>query len=60
MSESVCLFVPNYSEMTEPEELKFWGMIPLGMQKALGQNTSGFVKPLAGKMKISARWLYGM
>ena len=32
VSLSVCLFVcfcPNSSETTEPDELKFWGMIPL-------------------------------
>ena len=31
----VCLF-PNFSETANPSELKFWGMIPLGMQNVLG------------------------
>ena len=40
---SVCLFVwlfvclfPNSSETANPSELKFWGMIPLGIGKVLG------------------------
>ena len=39
VSEFVYLFVylfPNSSETANPNELKFWGMIPLGMQKVLG------------------------
>ena len=39
VSESVCLFVclfPNSSETANPSELKFWGMIPLGIRKVLG------------------------
>ena len=39
VSEWVCLFVclfPNSSETANPSELKFWGMIPLGMQNVLG------------------------
>ena len=38
-SLSVSLFVcwfPNSSETANPSELKFWGMIPLGMEKVLG------------------------
>ena len=35
VSDFVCLF-PNSSKTTKPDELKFWGMIPLGMQKVLG------------------------
>ena len=35
VSDFVCLF-PNSSKTTQPDELKFWGMIPLGMQKVLG------------------------
>ena len=31
----VCLF-PNSSETANPSELKFWGMILLGMEKVLG------------------------
>ena len=31
----VCLF-PNSSKTTNPSKLKFWGMIPLGMEKVLG------------------------
>ena len=31
----VCLF-PNSYETANPNELKFWGMIPLGMEKVLG------------------------
>ena len=51
VSDFVCLF-PNSSKTTKPDELKFWGMIPLGMQKVLGY--SGFVEPLAGKQKKGA------
>ena len=39
VSEFVCVFVclfPNSSETANPSELKFWGMIPLGMRKVLG------------------------
>ena len=32
---SVSVF-PNSSKTTKPNELKFWGMIPLRMQKVLG------------------------
>ena len=35
----VCQWVsvfPNSSETANPSELKFWGMIPLGMEKVLG------------------------
>ena len=35
VSESVCLF-PNSSETANSSELKFWGMIPLGMEEDLG------------------------
>ena len=35
VSEFVWLF-PNSSKTTKPDELKFWGMIPLGMQEVLG------------------------
>ena len=35
VSDFVCLF-PNSSKTTKPDELKLWGMIPLGMQKVLG------------------------
>ena len=35
LSECVCLF-PNSYETANPNELKFWGMIPFGMQKVLG------------------------
>ena len=35
VSESVCLF-HNSSETANPIELKFWGMIPLGIRKVLG------------------------
>ena len=35
VSEFVCSF-PNSSKTTKPDELKFWGMIPLGMQEVLG------------------------
>ena len=31
----VCL-LPNSSETANPSNLKFWGMIPLGMQNVLG------------------------
>ena len=31
VSDFVCLF-PNSSKTTKPDELKFWGMIHLGMQ----------------------------
>ena len=40
VSESVCLFVclfPNSSETANPSDLKFWWMIPLGMQNDFGQ-----------------------
>ena len=43
-----CLF-PNSSETVKPSDLKFLGMIPLGMQNVLGYKTSGFVEPLAWK-----------
>ena len=36
ISESVCLFVcviPNTSKTTNSNKPKFWGMVPLGMQK---------------------------
>ena len=36
ISESVCLFVcviPNSSKTANSNKLKFWGMVPLGMQK---------------------------
>ena len=39
VSESVCLTVwmfPNSYETANPSELKFWGMILLGMEKVLG------------------------
>ena len=39
VSEFVCFFVclfPNSSETANPNELKFWGMIPLGIGKVLG------------------------
>ena len=32
VSECVCLSI-NYYEMADPNELKFWGMIPLGDAK---------------------------
>ena len=48
VSECVCLSL-NYYEMADPNELKFWGMIPLGVQTVLGWKKSGFVEPLAGK-----------
>ena len=35
VSECVWMF-PNYSETANPSDLKFWGMIPLGMEKVLG------------------------
>ena len=38
ISESVCLFVcvsPNSSKMANSNKLKFWGMVPLGMQNVL-------------------------
>ena len=35
VSESVWMF-PNSYETANPSELKFWGMIPLGMEKVLG------------------------
>ena len=38
-SEFVYLFVylfPNSSKTMNPNELKFWGMIPLGVQMVLG------------------------
>ena len=35
VSLCVCLF-PNSYETANPNELKFWGMIPLGMEKVLG------------------------
>ena len=38
----VCLFVflfPNSSETVTPNELKVWGMIPLGVQMVLGSNS---------------------
>ena len=35
LSESVWMF-PNSSETANPSDLKFWGMIPLGMEKVLG------------------------
>ena len=55
VSESVCLFVclfPNSSETANPSELKFLRIIPLGMRKVLGLQTSGFVEPLAGKWHV--------
>ena len=41
VSEFVCVCVsvwmfPNSSEMTNPSNLKFWGMSPLGIGKVLG------------------------
>ena len=35
VSESVWMF-PDSSETANPSDLKFWGMIPLGMEKVLG------------------------
>ena len=35
VSECVWMF-PNSSETANPSELKFWGMIPLGIGKVLG------------------------
>ena len=35
VSEYVCLF-PNSFETANPSELKFWGIIPLGIGKVLG------------------------
>ena len=35
VSEFVCSF-PNSSKTTKPDELKFWGMIPLELRKVLG------------------------
>ena len=35
VSECVCLF-PNSYETANPNELKFLGIIPLGMEKGLG------------------------
>ena len=52
VSLSVCLF-PNSFETTKPDELKFRGMIPLGMQMVVCYKASGFVKPLAGKQNIN-------
>ena len=37
--QRVCVFVcsfPNSSKTVDPNELKFWGMISLGVQKVLG------------------------
>ena len=34
VSECVCLF-PNSTETANLNDLKFWGMIPLGMEKVL-------------------------
>ena len=50
VSLSVCLFV-NFSKTAEPDELKFWGMIPLGLQMVLGQKTSRFDKLFSRKLK---------
>ena len=36
VSKFVCLF-PNSSETANTSDLKFWGMIPFGMEKVLGQ-----------------------
>ena len=39
VSEWVCVCVwmfPNSSETANPSDLKFWGMIPLGMEKVFG------------------------
>ena len=41
---------PISSETANPSELKFWGMIPLGMEKVLGLKTFEFVEPLAKKI----------
>ena len=40
---------PNSSKTTKPNELKFLGMISLGVQMVLGLKTSAFIELLAGK-----------
>ena len=40
--KNVVCSAPNSSEMACPNELKFLGIIPLGVQIVLGQITSGF------------------
>ena len=35
--ESLCVWMfPNSSETANPSDMKFWKMIPLGMEKVLG------------------------
>ena len=46
VSEFVCLF-PNSSETTKPDELEFWDAEGFMLKK-----TSGFVEPLAGKLRV--------
>ena len=32
VSQSLCCLFPTFSETLNPKDLKFWGMIPLGVQ----------------------------
>ena len=54
----VCLFVHLFSETTEPNELKFWGIIFLWEPMILDWKTSGFCQPFPEKAwKKTKSWL---